>query len=157
MSESDDMIKSLELSIPKQIINKRATPAQYYILLISLDKMNSRRVDTIQNIIVLLYDRCEKLYIDDRDCDFDCSSIMYGILTSRMRSIGLALQGSSALYSSLTHKGLVEAIRSFTSSKFYSPNNRFNRCRVCTYSFFKFIIEGVEADIEGLDLAAFDL
>lgn len=119
--------------------------------------MNSRRVATIQNIIDLLYARREEFYTGKRGCDFDCSSIMYGILTRRMRSIGLSLQEPSAPYISLIHKELAEAIHSFTPPRFYSSNDRFNRCHVCADSSFKSIIEEVEAGIEGLDLADFDL
>lgn len=119
--------------------------------------MNSRRVETIESLIARLYDRREEFYIGHRGCDFNCSSIMYGLLTRRMRSIDLPLQEPSAPYSSFTHKGLVEAIHSFTPPTSRSKSDCFNSRHACADSSFQSIIEGVEAGIEGLDLADFDL
>ena len=81
---------------------------------------------------------------------------MFGLLTRHMQSIGLLLQKPSAPYSSLTYRGLVEAVRSFPPPEFHGPEDCFNMHHACVDSSFQSIIEGVEADIEGLDLTALD-
>ncbi|KAE8306926.1 hypothetical protein BDV41DRAFT_569477 [Aspergillus transmontanensis] len=90
ISQSSNRITNLGLPIPEQVI----------------DKMNMRRYDAITLILSSLAKLRDAFLDGSRGCTFECSSLMFGVLTKQMHSNGLFYPQPEAPFIGLNYKGL---------------------------------------------------
>jgi hypothetical protein len=75
--------------------------------------MNDHRQSAIEGLFRLLHETRDDLLSGRRGCGYECSSIMYGVLSKQMQSDALLSPRSAAPYPSLSYKSLVQRVSSF--------------------------------------------
>src|SRR5215469_795492 len=114
--------------------------------------MNKCREEAIQMVIVSLQKRRDAFLRGDRGCGFECSAIMFGVLTKRMLSSALISPEPTAPFLGLKYKDLVNTVRSFKTPQWSHPHRRHQHS--CSDSSFRYWL-GTKDDVEGLDLDCF--
>ncbi|PGH10466.1 hypothetical protein AJ80_07509 [Polytolypa hystricis UAMH7299] len=133
MSRSNGSIDSLGLPIPNKV----------------LESMNYRRHEAINNIVLLLHEKCESLLSGRRGCCFECGSIMYGALAKQMQSNALLSPKPVAPFMSLNYEQLVQKVLSFESPQWSCYTHNY---RDCLDSSFPSLLGELNHSIEGFDL-----
>ncbi|RAH80176.1 hypothetical protein BO86DRAFT_316929, partial [Aspergillus japonicus CBS 114.51] len=115
--------------------------------------IKEKRTTAIANILQQLHGKLDRL-LRSTSCTFECSSMMYGALSTRMHSSGLLYPRPVAPFLGISHEKLVQQVLSFEPPKWWSaPTMYDNRPHGCSWSSFKPLVGNSNTVISGLDLS----
>ncbi|PYI24569.1 hypothetical protein BO99DRAFT_448220 [Aspergillus violaceofuscus CBS 115571] len=115
--------------------------------------INEKRTTAIANILQQLHSKLDRL-LRSTSCTFECSSMMYGALSTRLHSSGLLYPRPVAPFLGISHEKLVQQVLSFEPPKWWSaPTMYDNRPHGCSWSSFKPLVGNANTVISGLDLS----
>ncbi|PYI35952.1 hypothetical protein BP00DRAFT_492177 [Aspergillus indologenus CBS 114.80] len=136
-SRSTSPVDSLGLPIPGAIIAL----------------INEKRTTAIANILQQLHSKLDRL-LGSTSCTFECSSIMYGALSTRMHLSGLLYPRPVAPFLGISHEELVQQVLSFEPPVWWSAPPRYgDRPHKCSQSSSKPLVGNSDTVISGLDLS----